>query len=129
MTLTASHETALGIPPKADVAAGAAEGAPKPRHDWTTDEILALHELPLFELVDRARAVHLAVHGDGIQLCSLLSVKTGGCVEDCGYCAQSSKYETATERERMLDVPSVLEAVERALVTGEGTLPEKGPAA
>ena len=61
------------------------------RHDWTLEEITALYNLPLFELVDRARAVHLARHGeDDVQLCTLLSVKTGGCPEDCSYCPQSS---------------------------------------
>ena len=92
--------------------------APKPpaaRHDWTVAEVMALHSLPLFELIDQARAVHRAAHGvSEVQLCTLLSVKTGGCPEDCAYCPQSSHYETAVGPEKMLDVPAVLEAAESA---------------
>ena len=93
--------------------AGAA--APSPRHDWTLAEIVALYRLPLFELLDRARAVHIAAHGGGsVQLCTLLSVKTGGCPEDCSYCPQSSHYQTSVEAERMLDVGAVLDSARRA---------------
>ena len=54
------------------------------RHDWTVAEARAIHDLPLFELVDRARAVHREFHAPNkVQLCTLLSVKTGGCPEDC----------------------------------------------
>ncbi len=57
------------------------------RFDWNVDEARALHQLPLFELIDRARAVHLREHPkDEVQLCTLLSVKTGGCPENCSYC-------------------------------------------
>ncbi len=69
------------------------------RHDWTVAEVVALHDLPLFELLDRARAVHVAWHTESeVQLCTLLSVKTGGCPEDCAYCPQSSHYETEVGR-------------------------------
>src|SRR5277367_1410870 len=93
------------------------------RHDWTVAEVVALHDLPLFELLDRARAVHLAAHGTGhgggeVQLCTLLSVKTGGCPEDCAYCPQSSHYETEVGAEKMLDVPAVLDAAGRARAAG-----------
>jgi biotin synthase len=85
------------------------------RHDWTLEEIVALHDLPFFELIDRARAIHREVHGgDEVQLCTLLSVKTGGCPEDCSYCPQSSHYETEVGPEKMLDVGAVLEAAKRA---------------
>src|SRR3954470_7214829 len=60
------------------------------RHDWTLPEVRALHDLPLFELMYRAQTVHReAFTGQKIQLCSLLSVKTGGCPEDCAYCPQA----------------------------------------
>jgi biotin synthase len=85
------------------------------RHDWTLEEIVAIHDLPLFELLDRARAVHAAVHDTSeVQLCTLLSVKTGGCPEDCGYCPQSSHNDTAVGAEKMLDVPAVLAAAKSA---------------
>ena len=64
----------------------------QPRTDWTRPEIAALFDLPFTELVLRAATVHRAHHAaDEIQLCTLLSIKTGGCPEDCGYCAQSVK--------------------------------------
>src|SRR3954464_12758284 len=89
------------------------------RHDWTVAEVQALYELPFFELIDRARGVHRSVHGgDSVQLCTLLSVKTGGCPEDCAYCPQSSHYETEVGAEKMLDVPAVLDAAKRAREAG-----------
>jgi len=89
------------------------------RHDWTVEEVVAIHDLPLFDLLDRARAVHRAVHDAGeVQLCTLLSVKTGGCPEDCAYCPQSSHYETEVGPEKMLDVGAVLDAAGRARAAG-----------
>jgi biotin synthase len=82
-------------------------------------EVRALYDLPLLPLIDRARAVHLAHHPENeVQLCTLLSVKTGGCAEDCGYCPQSSKYDTAVGAERMLDVNDVLRSARRAKELG-----------
>lgn len=89
------------------------------RHDWTVAEVRALHDLPLFELLDRARAVHVAHHSkDEVQLCTLLSVKTGGCPENCAYCPQSSHYETPVKGEAMLKVDDVLAAARRAKDAG-----------
>ena len=89
------------------------------RHDWTLAEARALHDLPLFTLVDRARAVHRAHHRDGeVELCTLLSVKTGGCPEDCAYCPQSSHHASDVGAEKMLDVPAVLDAARRARAAG-----------
>lgn len=85
------------------------------RHDWTLDEILAIHDLPLLELVYRAQTVHRTHHEPNkVQLATLLSVKTGGCPEDCAYCPQSSKYDTAVGSERMLTVDEVVAAARRA---------------
>jgi len=96
-----------------------ATDAVKVRHDWTLEEAVALHDLPLFELLDRARAAHREVHGgSSVQLCTLLSVKTGGCPEDCAYCPQSSHYETDVGPEKMLDVSAVLDAAARARAHG-----------
>ncbi len=89
------------------------------RYDWSVEQALALYRLPLFELVDRARAVHLEAHPRSeVQLCALLSVKTGGCPENCAYCPQSAHYETEVGREEMLDVPAVLDAARSAASQG-----------
>jgi biotin synthase len=89
------------------------------RHDWTLDEVQALHDLPLFELVDRAREVHRAVWGSNqVQLCQLLSIKTGGCPEDCGYCPQAARYHTEVAAEPLMKVDAVLEAARQAKEAG-----------
>jgi biotin synthase len=89
------------------------------RHDWTLAEVRALHDLPLFELIDRARAVHQRLHPSGeVQLCSLLSVKTGGCPEDCAYCPQSAHYDTQVQREALLQVDDVIQAARAAKAQG-----------
>jgi biotin synthase len=81
--------------------------------------VRSLHDAPLFELLDRSRAVHLAHHPtDEVQLCTLLSVKTGGCPEDCAYCPQSSHYATDVGPEKMLDVDEVLAAARGAKENG-----------
>lgn len=98
-----------------------ADGSPGSglRHDWALAEVRALHDLPLFELLDRARRVHVAHHPDGeVQLCTLLSVKTGGCPEDCAYCPQSSHHETPVKGEAMLKTDEVLAAARRAKEQG-----------
>ncbi len=89
------------------------------RHDWSIAEVRVLHDLSIPELVMRAQTVHREHHQpEEVQLCSLLSVKTGGCPEDCAYCPQSSKYETEVDRERMLSKTEVLAAAERAKAAG-----------
>ncbi len=83
------------------------------------DDVRSLYDTPLVALVDRARAVHRANHPDGeVQLCTLLSVKTGGCPEDCAYCPQSSHHTTDVGPAKMLDVDDVLAAARRAKATG-----------
>jgi biotin synthase len=89
------------------------------RYDWTIDEAVSIHNAPLFELVDRARAVHTSAHPKNeVQLCTLLSVKTGGCPEDCAYCPQSAHHDTDVGREAMLNVEEVLSAADRAREAG-----------
>lgn len=89
------------------------------RHDWALDEVVAIHDLPLFDLIDRARAVHTQNHETGtVQLCTLLSVKTGACSEDCAYCPQSSHYKTNVEPTKVLDVDEVLASAGRAKEAG-----------
>jgi biotin synthase len=88
------------------------------RHDYTVEEVRALHDLPLNRLVWQAQTVHQEHHkADEVQLCSLLSVKTGGCQEDCAYCPQSSKH-AAMDAERMMTRDEVLLAAERARAAG-----------
>jgi biotin synthase len=106
------------------------------RHDWTLEEVRRIHDQPLFELIDQARALHVAHHAPStIQLCTLLSVKTGGCPEDCGYCSQSSKHKSL-KSEAMLSLEDVLAAARDAKATGATRLcmgaawrgPKDGPA-
>jgi biotin synthase len=86
---------------------------------FSRDCVLALYSTPLFDLLDRARAVHRAHHDSSeVELCTLLSVKTGGCPEDCAYCPQSSHYKTDVGPEKMLSVEEVLAAARRAKVQG-----------
>jgi biotin synthase len=94
------------------------EGRAVIRHDYTVEEVRALHDLPLNRLVWQAQTVHQENHkADEVQLCSLLSVKTGGCQEDCAYCPQSSKH-SAMDAERMMTRDEVLSAAERARAAG-----------
>ena len=79
------------------------------RSDWTREEIAALFDLPFPELMFRAAAVHRA-HFDPteVQTSTLLSIKTGGCPEDCGYCSQSAKYDTGVRASKLMEVEKVL---------------------
>ncbi|MFZ5470898.1 MAG: biotin synthase BioB [Myxococcota bacterium] len=89
------------------------------RHDWTLPEVRALHDLPLMDLVFLAQSTHRAVFQDNkVQLCSLLSIKTGGCPEDCGYCPQSARYQTGVQAEKLMDVGEVLAAAREARAAG-----------
>ena len=79
------------------------------RSDWTIEEITEIYDLPLIELVHRAQLTHRA-HFDPlkVQKSTLLSIKTGGCPEDCGYCPQAARYHTGLEREKLMPLPDVL---------------------
>jgi biotin synthase len=86
---------------------------------YTLKAVRAIHDLPLPDLIMRAQTVHREHHPSGeVQLCSLLSVKTGGCPEDCSYCPQSSKYDTGVDPERMMKPDEVLAQAERAKAAG-----------
>lgn len=89
------------------------------RTDWTREEIAHLFDLPFTELVFRAAEVHRAHHVAGeIQLCTLLSIKTGGCPEDCGYCAQSVKADAGIKATKLMDVRAVLQSAAQARDNG-----------
>src|SRR2546429_2199428 len=82
-------------------------------------ELEHLYHQPFFDLISQSRAVHLQHwRGEEIQRCSLLSIKTGGCSEDCAYCAQSAHYSTSVEREELLSMETVLAAASRARSRG-----------
>ena len=85
----------------------------------TRDDIRALFDLPFTELVFRAAEVHRANHAAGeVQLCTLLSIKTGGCPEDCGYCSQSASAKSDVKAEKLMDVDAVLAAAAEAKAHG-----------
>jgi biotin synthase len=89
------------------------------RIDWTREEIAALFDLPFTELLFRAAETHRAHHANGqIQLCTLLSIKTGGCPEDCGYCSQSVKADSGVEATKLMDVQAVLQKAAQAKDSG-----------
>ena len=90
-----------------------------PRSDWTREEIAALFALPFSELMFRAASAHRA-HFDPtqVQVSQLLSIKTGGCPEDCGYCSQSAKYDTGLKATKLMEVEKVLEEARAAKATG-----------
>ena len=89
------------------------------RHDWALDEIEALFDLPFMDLLARAHAVHAAHHDpSAVQVSTLLSIKTGGCPEDCAYCPQAQRYHTGVEAQKLMDVDAVLERARAAKAAG-----------
>ena len=89
------------------------------RTDWTRDEIAALFNLPFTDLVFRAAEVHRAHHDAGaVQMSTLLSIKTGGCPEDCGYCSQSVSADSGVKATKLMDVRAVLQAAAQAKDAG-----------
>ncbi len=79
----------------------------------------SIYETPFFDLISRSRAVYLEHwQGNEVQLCTLLSIKTGGCSEDCGYCAQSARYQTGVNAGRLMETEDVLAAARRAVENG-----------
>jgi biotin synthase len=89
------------------------------RHDWTRDEIRQIYRLPLPELIFQAQLAHREFHRpDEVQLCRLLSIKTGGCPEDCSYCSQSAHYKTGVARQELMNLPEVFDAAKRAKSEG-----------
>ena len=83
------------------------------------EQLSALYRQPLFDLISQSREVHLRHwRGQQVQRCSLLSIKTGGCSEDCSYCAQSAHYSTGVAREELMPVDDILAAAKRARAQG-----------
>jgi len=91
------------------------------RTDWTRDEIAALFDLPFNDLLFEAQTVHRRnFDPNAVQLSTLLSIKTGGCVEDCGYCSQSASHDTGLKATKLMDVRAVLQAAAQAKDNGSG---------
>ncbi len=89
------------------------------RHDWTREEVQALFALPFNDLLFRAQTVHRQFHDPNtVQLSTLLSIKTGACPEDCGYCPQSVRFETGLKKEPLMEVQAVIEAAREAKAGG-----------
>jgi len=90
-----------------------------PRHTWTRDEITALYEAPLDALIGQSLDIKRANWPDGkIQKSQLLSIKTGGCAEDCGYCSQSAHFDTGLTAEKLMPLGEVVDAAKRAKAGG-----------
>jgi len=90
-----------------------------PRHNWTRNEVADIYRTPLTELLFRAQTVHRQFHEkDRVQTCQLLSIKTGGCPEDCAYCSQSAHYDTPVTRQGLLDPDRVIGVAREAASRG-----------
>lgn len=90
-----------------------------PRHDWTRDEIKSIYDSPLLDLLFHGAQVHRHAHNfREVQQCTLLSIKTGGCSEDCSYCPQSSRYNTGLKAQKLMNKEAVLEAAQKAKEAG-----------
>lgn len=118
-----SSETPLSSPPPSwpSPAAAAADRAVQlgPRHDWKRDDIQAVYDSPLLDLLFYGAQVHRHAHKfREVQQCTLLSIKTGGCTEDCSYCAQSSRYKTEVKAQKLLAPEVVLDAARKAKEAG-----------
>lgn len=89
------------------------------RHNWTRDEIRSIFNLPLPDLIFQAQLAHREFHKpEEVQLCRLLSIKTGACPEDCAYCSQSAHYKTPVARQKLMDPADVLASARRAKADG-----------
>ena len=89
------------------------------RNNWTRQEIEAIFQLPVLDLIYRAATIHRQFHdAQEVQVCTLLSVKTGGCPEDCAYCPQAARYHTEVKVHRLLEVGEVLEKAMEAKEAG-----------
>src|ERR1041385_3837651 len=89
------------------------------RNNWTRAEISEIYNTPILDLIYRAATVHREHHdAQEVQVCTLLSTKTGGCPEDCAYCPQAARYHTDVEVQKLMTVESVLAAAREAKASG-----------
>ena len=109
-----------------DIGAGGRRQMNECRTDWTRDEIAALFDLPFNDLMFEAQSIHRAnFPRNEVQLSTLLSIKTGGCPEDCGYCSQSTEAESGLKATKLMDVQAVLQAAAQAKDHGSGHVAPK----
>src|SRR6202048_2028994 len=88
------------------------------RSNWSREEVAAIYRIPLPELIFRAQTIHRKFHApDRVQTCQLISIKTGGCPEDCAYCPQSAHYDADVERQGLLDPQHVISVAREACIT------------
>lgn len=115
-----SPSPSVPAPPTSDNSAlQSAITALGPRQDWTKDEIRNIYNTPLIDLTFHSQTLHRRFHRPAaIQMCTLMNIKTGGCSEDCSYCAQSSRYQTGLQATKMSSVDSVLSAAKVAKDNG-----------
>jgi biotin synthase len=91
----------------------------KPINNWTKEQVRLIYETPLIDLMHHAQLQHRRFHEpDKVQLCTLMNIKTGGCTEDCKYCAQSQRYDTGVKAERVIQVEDVIDAAKEAKENG-----------
>ncbi len=108
----------MGIKPELEAAPKAA-AASELRHNWSRAEVEAIYRAALPELVFRAQSIHRQFHApDRVQTCQLISIKTGGCPEDCAYCPQSAHYDADVERQGLLDPQHVIGVAREAALRG-----------
>jgi biotin synthase len=113
----------MNSPVSSSAAARAAQSSPvrqnSLRHDWAKAEVADIYHSPLTELLFRAQTTHRAFHPqDRVQTCQLISIKTGGCPEDCAYCPQSAHYDTEVDRQGLLDPDHVIGVAREAAARG-----------
>ena len=106
-----------GMERQSSKADGKADGSV--RHDWTREDVQALFDLPFNDLMFQAQSIHRRwFNPNQVQKSTLLSIKTGGCPEDCGYCSQSSKFETGLKASKLMEVEMVLAEARKAKAAG-----------
>src|SRR5262244_1033266 len=89
------------------------------RHDWSRDEVRRVYNTRLVDILFAAQTAHRQYFDPAeVQLCQLLSIKTGGCPEDCAYCPQSAHYETGVERQKLMRVDAVIAEARAAKTAG-----------
>ena len=114
-----AHESIINLDSLNKDALKACKSETKSANRWTVDEIVALFEMPFSDLMHRAQTVHREnFDPNAVQVSTLLSIKTGGCSEDCGYCPQAARYHTDVENEPLMQLDAVLAAAQEAKDNG-----------